>query len=123
MSGAPEPSEVARRLSCLVAGILFSYLLAVVGVVYGATTWERPHRDVLFALILVAVGVSSLLWLPPQRIVRAPWWAAFFCAWSVIDVCVLLELAWLDGGAGSPMALCLVLPAGRGRQRIPARRR
>jgi diguanylate cyclase (GGDEF)-like protein len=105
-----ESSRLRLRVQVVAAGVWVTYLFAVALAVWIAATWGRPHRDVLIALVLVAVGGAFVVSrLPAEKIVRSRSREAFFLSWSVLDITVICLLAYVDGGVTSPITLALFL--------------
>jgi diguanylate cyclase (GGDEF)-like protein len=72
------------------------------------------HRVAIAAVIVpvmaaAAVGVAAV---PLERVVRSRHREAGLLGWSLATVLIIGLVAALDGGARSPVALALVLPAG-----------
>lgn len=89
--------------------VLFVVAIAwsVVYVVAGDAV--RPSAVLLLAG-LAALSVAVVALLPHRAIVQSPRRDAFFYGWSVFAVAYVILVTAVDGGAGSPMALLLVLP-------------
>jgi diguanylate cyclase (GGDEF)-like protein len=105
-----ESSRLRLRVQVVTAGVWVTYLFAAALAVWIAATWNRPHRDVLIALILVAfVGAVVVSRLPAEEIVRSRYREAFFLSWSLLDISVICLLAYFDGGVTSPITLSLFL--------------
>jgi hypothetical protein len=47
--GIVDQSDVAMRVATIAAGIWLSYVVCGASAVYGALTWQQPHRAVLVA--------------------------------------------------------------------------
>ena len=89
--------------------MVLSEVTAVAVAMY-ALREDRPHRTALVAIAaLVIVASPGLLAVPVRRVVHAELGSLFFYAWSVSLTVAATALAWLDGGAGSPLVLLLVL--------------
>src|ERR1700675_4625797 len=106
-----DQSAVAMRVATIAAGIWLSYAVCGASAVYVALTWERPHRALiamLFGAGLLSAAVISRL--PRERIVRSGLREAFFLAWSLGDLSLMIAETLADGGTGSPVALFLFIP-------------
>ena len=69
----------------------------------------RPTEVVAMAFVaLISVIVVALL--PHKSIVRSPRRNEFFYWWTFFSTAFILAVAAIDGGAGSPLAVLLVLP-------------
>jgi diguanylate cyclase (GGDEF)-like protein len=105
-----DSSRLRLRVQVISAGVWVTYLLAIALAVWLAATWNRPHRQVLAALIAFAlVGAFVVSRLPAETIVRSRYREAFFLSWSLLDISVIVLLAYFDGGVTSPIALSLFL--------------
>jgi diguanylate cyclase (GGDEF)-like protein len=83
------------------------------GLAYVVFYAESSHRLAIAAVIAVVMGLGAVgLWqVPWERFVRFRRREEVLLGWSLITVVVIGLVAALDGGARSPMALALVLPA------------
>jgi diguanylate cyclase (GGDEF)-like protein len=105
-----ESSRLRVRVQVISAGVWVTYLLAIALAVWLAATWSRPHRQVLAALIALAlVGAFAVSRLPAEKIVLSRFREAFFLSWSLLDISVIVLLAYFDGGVTSPITLALFL--------------
>ena len=109
--GIVDQSAVAMRVATIAAGIWLSYAVCGASAVYVALTWQRPHR-VLIALLFGAgiLSAAVISRLPRERIVRSRRREAFFLAWSLGDLSLMILATLADGGTGSPIALFLFIP-------------
>ena len=90
-------------LSELGAGLVAAYALLA----------DRPRSTALLGVAaLVAIASLGMLAPPVQRAARGRGNLFVFYPWSVSLACVIAGLAWLDGGAGSPLVLLLFLTLG-----------
>jgi diguanylate cyclase (GGDEF)-like protein len=105
-----DPAEVRFRVDCVLAGVVLTVGLCVAGMAYAALFADRPALvGAFFAAGLLGAGV---VWaLPWARIVRSPWREPAFLAWSLADIALIATAVVADGGAGSPLALVLFIPA------------
>jgi len=83
------------------------------GLAYVVFYAESAHRLAIAAVIVATMALGAIgLWLVPwERFVRSRHRKAILLGWSLSTVLVIGLVAALDGGARSPMALALVLPA------------
>lgn len=95
-----------RHLRVGVAITETSAALVIAYIVFG----DRPHRDLLFVVAALVMVASPLLLLVPVRVlsvgVRGP---LIFYLWSIAVTGVVAGIAFLDGGAESPLMWLLVL--------------
>jgi diguanylate cyclase (GGDEF)-like protein/PAS domain S-box-containing protein len=106
-----DVSALRMREATITTGVWLTYLVGGLGLVYVAATWNLPNRFVLgtvFVSALVAGLVISML--PRQRIVRSRFREAFFLAWSVMDVVLIVVACSVDRGTASPIVLLFFLP-------------
>src|SRR3954454_19043645 len=105
-----ESSRLRLRVQVITAGVWVTYLFGIALAVWLAATWNRPHREILGALILFALlGAFVVSRLPAETIVRSRYREAFFLSWSLLDIAVIVLLAYFDGGVTSPITLVLFL--------------
>jgi diguanylate cyclase (GGDEF)-like protein len=83
------------------------------GLAYVVFYAESAHRLAIAAVIVatMVLGATGLWLVPWERFVRSRLRKAVLLGWSLSTVLVIGLVAALDGGARSPMALALVLPA------------
>jgi diguanylate cyclase (GGDEF)-like protein len=102
----PEPDEsfLQFRERSLRDGAWLTYVVALVIAGYALATWQRPHRDAILALLVVAVfGAYVLSRLPAPAIVRSRLREPFFLAWTAVDVVLIALVVAADGGDWSPL--------------------
>jgi diguanylate cyclase (GGDEF)-like protein len=105
-----ESSRLRLRVQVIAAGVRVTYMLAIAMAAWVAATWNRPYRETISALIVLAlVSAFVVSRLPAETIVRSRYREVFFLAWSLIDISIICLLAWLDGGVTSPATLALFL--------------
>jgi diguanylate cyclase (GGDEF)-like protein len=105
-----ESSRLRLRVQVITAGVWVTYLFAIALAVWLAATWNRPHREILTVLIACALaGAFVVSRLPADKIVRSRYREAFFLSWSLLDISIIVVLAYFDGGVTSPIALALFL--------------
>jgi diguanylate cyclase (GGDEF)-like protein len=83
------------------------------GLAYVLLSAETAYRPAILTIIAVtmALGVAGLWLVPWERFVRSRHREAVLLGWSLVTILIIGAVAALDGGARSPMALALVLPA------------
>ena len=105
-----DSSRLRLRVQAISAGVWVTYLLCLALTGWLVTTWDRPYREPIAALIAAGVlGAYVVSRLPAEKIVRSRLREAFFVTWSVLDVAIICLIAYLDGGLTSPAALMLFL--------------
>jgi diguanylate cyclase (GGDEF)-like protein len=113
MASQPDdPTGVEFRLRNVRAGVALTVFCCTYLLAYIAATWERPHRDVLLAIVVYSI-VSSLamLRLPLERVMRhLVGREAFFLGWSTLLIAFVTIIVLLDGGVSSPAAAVYFLP-------------
>ncbi len=108
-----EVSETHFWLRTVAVGGWVTILMCGAGAVYAlffASAQNRAGLGLLVGLTAV-VGAVALWAVPWQRIIASRWREAALFTWSALTVGMIAALAALDGGAGSPLALTLLLPA------------
>jgi diguanylate cyclase (GGDEF)-like protein len=109
--GIVDQSALRMREATFAAGVWLTYVICGAAALYIGLTWERPHRlliSLLFGSGLAGAVVISRL--PRGRIVRSRYREAFFFAWSVLDLALIVASTAADGGTNSPLALVLFVP-------------
>jgi diguanylate cyclase (GGDEF)-like protein len=88
-------------------GSTTSVVAATMVAAYAATTWHGgPHRPALLAMAgVVFLAVAVIQITRAERLVETRWCDLFFGVWSTLYVLVIVTLALLDGGAGSPLMI------------------
>jgi diguanylate cyclase (GGDEF)-like protein len=84
-------------------GILVALLYVILG------DPLRPDETITLSFVALASVVCVAL-LPHRAIVRSSRRIVFFYWWSAFSIAFILLVTSVDGGAGSPLALLLVLP-------------
>jgi diguanylate cyclase (GGDEF)-like protein len=106
-----SPSDLASRAQSVRVGAWLTAAAAVSGLAYVAGTWSEPHRPVLVVLLVTAIAGGHLpLVLGAERIVRSAWRERLLFAWGAATVALTAAIAWLDGGARSPLSLLFFIP-------------
>src|SRR5258708_12108884 len=109
--GIGDQSALRMREATFAAGVWLTYVVCGAAALYIGLTWERPHRlliSLLFGSGLAGAAVISRL--PRARIVRSRYREAFFFAWSVIDLALIVAAPSAAGRTNSPLALVLFVP-------------
>jgi diguanylate cyclase (GGDEF)-like protein len=83
------------------------------GLAYVVFFAESAHRVAIAAVIVAVMAIAAvgLAMVPLERVVRSRHREAALLGWSLATVLIIGLVAALDGGARSPVALALVLPA------------
>jgi diguanylate cyclase (GGDEF)-like protein len=112
---APELDDLETRfwLRTVAAGGWATFGACAGGLAYVALYAQTPNRAAIAAVIgvVMMLGVAGLWLVPWDRFVRSRRREAVLLGWSLFTVLVIGVVAGLDGGARSPMAMALVLPA------------
>lgn len=110
-SGIVDQSSLRMRVATFGAGIWLNNVVCGATAVYVVSTWQRPHRVLLSALLGGAIlGALVASRLPRERIVRSRYRELFFVSWSMLDLVIIGVATVADGGTGSPIALTFFLP-------------
>src|SRR5205085_796078 len=105
-----DPSELRFRLDSVPAGAWVTFVICFAGLGY-VLGWDHDNEGALSACFaLGAVGGAVVLALPWERIVRSRWREVVFCAWSVLDLGLIIVISALDGGGDSVFVAVLVVP-------------
>ena len=99
--------------SMVTAGAWVTLLMCVIGGIYTALFVTDAHRlGVVIVIVVAAVGGAVVLWgIPWSRVIASRWRNHVFFAWTVSTMMIITASAAADGGADSPLALMLFLPA------------
>lgn len=105
--------ETRFWLSMVSAGAWVTVLMCLVSTFYLIFFVDPANRlGVGASLVAAAVGGAVvLLAVPWRRVIASRWREHAFFAWSISTILVISSSAAFDGGAGSPLALMLFLPA------------
>jgi diguanylate cyclase (GGDEF)-like protein len=109
----PEPDEsfLQFRERSLRDGAWLTYVVALVVAAYAVATWQRPHRDAILALLVVAMFSGYVMArLPAAAIMRSRWRELFFLAWTTADLVLIALVVAADGGDWSPLRATFFLP-------------
>src|SRR4051794_7632408 len=95
--GIVDQSALRMREATVTAGVWLTYVVCGSGATYVALTWQRPQRALILALfgagLVAAIAISHL---PSEQIVRSRYREAFFFAWSLIDLVLIVLVASAD---------------------------
>ncbi len=105
-----ETDELRIRVASVRLGAVSTLVLALIGVVYYAETWDAPHRPAMTVMAgTFALCAALLLTLPVARIISGRTRDVFFVGWSVVSTLGIASFYHLDGGGRSPLAYGLIL--------------
>jgi diguanylate cyclase (GGDEF)-like protein len=107
-----DHSEARFWLSTVAVGGWVTLLMVLAGALY--TLLFAEQNRLWIGAIVVVVGVYGILalWVIPwRRVVAAGRMEAALLGWSVMTIGAVALTAALDGGAESPLAIALLLPA------------
>jgi diguanylate cyclase (GGDEF)-like protein len=110
---ALDDMESRFWLRTVTAGRRATFGTCAGGLAYVLVYSESSNRLGIAVLIAAVMTFATIgLWLVPlERFVRSPYREAALLGWSLSTVAIIGLVAALDGGARSPVALALVLPA------------
>jgi diguanylate cyclase (GGDEF)-like protein len=109
--GIVDQSALRMREATIAAGVWLTYAVSGSSGVYIILTWDRPHRALLAFLFGAGlIAAAAVAQLPRAKIVRSRWREAFFFAWSILDLGLIVAATLADGGTGSPLALIFFIP-------------
>ena len=109
----PDDFETRFWLGTVAAGAWVTVLMCSVSAFYLVFFVEAGNRLGVGASLVAATigGAVALLAVPWRRVIASRWREHAFFAWTVSTIAVISASAAFDGGAGSPLALMLFLPA------------
>ncbi|HEY2478179.1 MAG TPA: GGDEF domain-containing protein [Solirubrobacterales bacterium] len=109
----PDDLETRFWLRTVAAGGWATLGTCAAGLCFVAFFAETPNRLPIAIVVgvVMAVGAAGLWLVPWERFVRSRRREAVLLSWSLSTVVVIGAVAALDGGARSPLAFALVLPA------------
>ncbi len=106
-----DVSALRMREATIAAGLWMSLGVGLLGAVYVALTWSRPHRGELSVLfVLSLVTAFAVYFLPREKIVRSRIREPFFLLWTLSDFVLLVLGTLADSGTASPLVLIFFLP-------------
>jgi diguanylate cyclase (GGDEF)-like protein len=109
--GIVDQSALRMREATVTAGVWLTYVVCGSGAIYVALTWQRPQRALILGLFGAGLAAAiAISYLPREQIVRSRYREAFFFAWSLLDLVLIVLVASADGGTGSPLALTFFIP-------------
>jgi hypothetical protein len=108
-----DPSETRFWLSTVAVGGWVTLLMVAAGMTYAIAFAGGAHRFEIAVLVGLTGGFGALaLWVIPWgRLIASGWMEATLFFWSILTIVSVAVMAGLDGGARSPIALVLLLPA------------
>jgi diguanylate cyclase (GGDEF)-like protein len=109
--GIVDQSALRMREATFQAGVWLTYVVCSSGALYILLTWNRANRTAILLLFSAGLATAVLIsQLPREQIVRSRFREAFFLAWSLLDLILILLVVSADGGTGSPLALSFFIP-------------
>ena len=110
---ALEDLETRFWLRTVTSGGRATFGTCAGGLAYVLLYAESGYRPAIATVIAVtmALGAAGLWLVPWERFVRSRHREAVLLGWSLTTILIIGTVAALDGGARSPMALALALPA------------
>jgi diguanylate cyclase (GGDEF)-like protein/PAS domain S-box-containing protein len=106
-----DVSALRMREATIAAALWMSLGVGLLGGIYVALTWSRPHRTELLVLFILALLTAiSVYFMPRERIVRSRIREPFFLIWTLSDFAMLIVGTLADGGTASPLVLVFFLP-------------
>ena len=107
---ASADPELRAVLPSIPAGGLTTLLVVAAAAPYLGSTWNGENREAI-ALLCLLGGLSSIgvLLLPRERLLCSRFRNHFFFLWSFLDAALIVAVASLDGGVGSPFTVLLFL--------------
>jgi diguanylate cyclase (GGDEF)-like protein len=87
-------------------------LMVVAGMVYAFGFAAPQHRLPIGAMVMLAgcFGAATLWLVSRERARGSGWMETSMLCWAILTIVAVAIMAALDGGAGSPLALVLLLP-------------
>ncbi len=106
-----DVSALRMREATITAAVWMSLGVGLLGSLYVALTWSRPHRSELLVLFALAFASSvAVYFLPREKIVRSRIREPFFLIWTLSDFAMIVVGTLADGGTASPLVLVFFLP-------------
>jgi diguanylate cyclase (GGDEF)-like protein len=108
----PDEFEKSFWRQTLDVGVWVTLLMVACGAVYTAAFATPAHRLEIGVLVALAgcLGAAALWVLSREGVGTSERTEALLLCWSLLTIGVVAGMAALDGGAGSPLALVLLLP-------------
>jgi diguanylate cyclase (GGDEF)-like protein len=104
-------SEVQLQMAMARAGVWLTYAVCGSGLAYALATWEGPNRALIVPMLAIGfASAAAIQLLPTEKVVRSTLGDAFFLAWSLLDVALIVAIVACDGGASSPYSFIFFLP-------------
>lgn len=108
-----DPTDLRFRMSTLKTGSWLALGMISAALIYFALSWNSGNRPLLSAMAVGIAAANAFVLLIPrrmERIVAGTWREAFFLAWTMTTVAVLLIAAAIDPVKPSPLTLPLLMP-------------
>jgi diguanylate cyclase (GGDEF)-like protein/PAS domain S-box-containing protein len=106
-----DVSALRMREATITAALWMSVGVGLLGGLYAALTWQRPHRGELLVLFVLAILTAIVVYfLPREKIVRSRIREPFFLIWTLSDFAMLVVGTLADGGTASPLVVVFFLP-------------
>jgi diguanylate cyclase (GGDEF)-like protein/putative nucleotidyltransferase with HDIG domain len=103
-------SGVRLRTASITIGFWLTVAVCLASFVYVGLTWERPNRELLSVIFVIALAAGFVVRaVPAERIVHGRFCEAFFLGWSALDIALIALVTGLDGGITSPFATLFFL--------------
>lgn len=105
-----DVTALRMRQASIVAALWMTMGVAVLGSLYDALTWGRPHRLALLGLLALSALSALPVYFMREQIVHSRFREPFFLSWTLSDFAMLIVGTLLDGGTASPLALVFFMP-------------
>ncbi len=109
-SDALDVAALRIREATIAVAVPMTFGVSVLGALYVALTWDRPHRFELALLFLVSAISVIGVYKMRQSIVRSRWRETLFLSWTLSDFAMLILGTLADGGTRSPLVLVFFMP-------------
>jgi diguanylate cyclase (GGDEF)-like protein len=111
----PPSEDLEARIwrRTIAAGGSLILSLGAVSLVYGVSVAAPAHRWAIgmTTAIAIAIATAVIWWFPWDRVLASRWRETGLVSWSALTIGAIAVTAAFDGGATSPLALALILPA------------
>ena len=105
-----DVAALRMREATVAFALPMTFGVGLLGSLYAALTWNRPHRPELLLLFMLAMVTAPGVYKLRRRMVRSRWRELLFLSWSVSDLVMIVTGALADGGTHSPLVLVLFMP-------------
>lgn len=105
-----DVTALRMRQATIAAALWMTGGVAVLGTLYAALTWQRPHRIELLALFAISVLSALPVYAMREQIVHSRFREPFFLSWTLSDFVMLVVGTLLDHGTASPLVLVFFMP-------------